>query len=146
MIHFDKLRRMTGKLYLKGYNFNGEEIFRSKEKNLIVASGYTAAAEALAGVAGAKIVNVAIGTNGKEPTPEDTNIKNAIIIPLQSVTYLTPATVRFNFTIGYDAANGVNIREFGLMTADGRLFSRRVREVLEKSQYLTISGMWEIRI
>lgn len=146
MIHFDKLRRITGKLYLRVYNFDGEEIFRSKEKNLIVESGYIAAAEALAGIAGAKITSVAIGTNGEEPTPEDRGIKNAIIIPLQSVNYPAPATVRFNFTIGYDVANGINIREFGLMTADGRLFSRRVREVLEKSQYLTISGAWEIRM
>lgn len=142
----DRFKEITGVLHLRAYNRDGVEVWRSEDKNLIVTSGYDAAAEALAGVAGAKIVAVAVGTNGMEPALEDTAIKNAVVIPVQSVDYPTPATVRFNFTIGYDAANGINIREFGLLTADGRLFSRRVREVLEKSQYLTISGMWEIKI
>lgn len=142
----DNFKPITGTLHLRAYDRAGAEMWRSDEKNLIVASGYTAAAEALAGIPGAKIVNVAVGTNGTEPTPEDTAIKNAVVIPIQSVTYPAPATVRFNFVIGYDTANGVNIREFGLLTEDGRLFSRRVREVLEKSQYLTVSGSWEIRM
>lgn len=142
----EKFKSIIGRLYLRGYNQKGEEIWRSNDKNLIVASGYTAAAEALAGIAGAKITAVAVGTNGTEPTPEDTAIRNAVVIPILSVEYPAPATVRFNFTIGYNDANGINIREFGLLTADGRLFSRRVREALEKTQYLTISGAWEIRM
>lgn len=142
----DNINKITGTLYLKAFDRDGVEVWQSEDKNLIVASGYNAAAEALAGVPGAKITVVAVGTNGTEPTPEDTAIKNAVAIPIQSVTYPTPATVQFNFIIGYNDAIGVNIREFGLLTADGRLFSRRVREVLEKSQYLTISGAWEIRM
>lgn len=142
----EQFKQMTGTLHLKAFDRDGVEVWRSDEKNLIVASGYTATAEALAGVPGAKITAVAVGTNGTEPIPEDTTLKNAVVIPIQSVTYPAPATVRFNFIIGYNDAIGVNIREFGLLTADGRLFSRRVRDVLEKSQYLTISGMWEIKI
>lgn len=142
----EQFKQMTGTLHLKAFDRDGLEVWQSTDKNLIVASGYNAAAGALAGAPGAKITAVAVGTNGTEPTPEDTAIRNAVIIPIQSVEYPAPATVRFNFIIGYDTANGVNIREFGLLTADGRLFSRRVRDVLEKSQYLTISGMWEIKI
>lgn len=137
---------MTGTLHLRAYNRDGVKVWESIGKNLIVAAGYSAAAEALAGVPGAKISHVAIGTNGDEPDAGDTAIKNAVLIPIQRIDYPTPGTVRFNFTIGYDTAPGLNIREFGLITEDGRLFSRKVREVLEKSQYLTISGMWEIKM
>lgn len=135
---------MTGTLHLRGYNRKGVKVWESIGKNLIVDTGYAAAAEALAGLSGAKIVNVAIGTNGEEPAAGDTEIKNAVLIPIQRIDYPAPGTVRFNFTIGYDTAPGLNIREFGLITEDGRLFSRKVREVLEKSQNMTISGMWEI--
>lgn len=143
---YDQFKQLTGTLHLRAYDRAGVEVWRSDEKNLIVATGYTAAVEALAGVAGAKITAVAVGTSGTEPTLDDTAIKNAVAIPIQSVTYPAPATVRFNFVIGYNDAVGINIREFGLLTADGRLFSRRVREILEKSQYLTVSGMWEIKM
>lgn len=137
---------ITGTLHLRAYNRAGVEVWNSTGKNLIVATGYSAAAEALAGIPGAKIAHVAIGSNGDEPDETDTAIKNAVLVPIQRIDYPAPGTVRFNFTIGYDTAPGLNIREFGLITEDGRLFSRKVREVLEKSQYLTISGMWEIKM
>lgn len=137
---------MRGTLRLQAYNRDGVKVWESTGKNLIVSSGYTAAAEALAGIPGAKISHVAIGTNGTAPEAGDTEIKNAVLVPIQRIDYPTPGTVRFNFTIGYDTAPGLNIREFGLITEDGRLFSRKVREVLEKSQYLTISGSWEIKM
>ena len=143
---FDRIKKITGTLRLSAYDREGRKVWNDAGCNLIVNSGYVAASEALAGIAGAKIVKVAVGTNGDAPSPEDTAIKNAVEIPIQSIEYPEPGTVRFNFTIGYDVATGMNIREFGLFTEDGRLFSRKVREVLEKSQYLTITGMWEIRM
>lgn len=142
----DKMREISGVLSLRAFNKKGDEVWNDTGRNLIVASGYAAAAAALAGVPGAKIASVAVGTNGEAPAAADTTIKNAVILPVQSVEYPASGTVRFNFTIGYDDAPGMNIREFGLITADGRLFSRKVREILEKSQYLTISGMWEIKM
>lgn len=142
----DKMREMSGTLHLRAFDKSGKEMWSDTGKNLIVASGYTAAAEALAGVSGAKIVSVAVGTNGEPPADTDTSIQNAVVLQVQSVEYPQPGTIRFNFTIGYNAAPGMNIREFGLLTEDGRLFSRKTREILEKSQYLTIVGMWEIKM
>lgn len=135
---------MSGILHLKALRADGTELWRMSDHNLIVAGGYRVAAEALAGVEGARIKFVGVGVNGTDPADTDTALTDAVAVEVQSVEYPENGTVRFNFTIGYDDANGMDIREFGLMTADGRLFSRKVREPIEKTQYMTIAGAWDI--
>lgn len=112
----------------------------------IVSGGYSAATEALAGVQGAAIRSVSVGDSGVLPSETDTSITNVSTVEIQSVEFPDETTVRFNFTIGYDDANNMHIREFGLITADGRLFSRKTREPIEKTQYMSIVGQWGIHI
>jgi hypothetical protein len=38
------------------------------------------------------------------------------------------------------------IREFGLLTADGRLFSRKTREAIDKTAHMSIVGAWDINV
>ena len=102
------------------------------------------AAEALAGLPNAAISKVAAGTNGTAPTENDTSITDPTIVDVQTVEYPAPDTVRFNFTFGYMDAAGKSIAEFGLLTTDGRLFARKVRQPIEKTEYMTIKGSWEI--
>ncbi len=144
MTNKDNMKQPVGILTLRAYDAQGGELWRSTSRNHIVATGYAAAAEALAGVAGARIAQVGAGTSGNEPTDNDTQIADAVRVDVQSIEYLTPSTVRFNFTFGYDDAVGMTIREFGLYTADGRLFSRKVREPIEKTQYMSLVGAWDI--
>jgi hypothetical protein len=102
------------------------------------------AVEALAGVAGARIQKIAVGSNGVAPQETDTDITSAVVLNIQSVEYPLPATVRFHFNIDYADAIGMPIREFGLLTADGRLFSRKTREAIDKTEHMSIVGAWDI--
>lgn len=140
----DTLNRPTGKLTLRVYDISGVELWQTTENNLIVDTGYNAAAEALAGVAGAKIAKIAVGTNGTAPTGSDAEITAPIYFDIKSIEYPTPATVRFNFSMGYTDAVGTTICEFGLFTSDGRLFSRKVRAPIEKTRYMSLVVAWEI--
>lgn len=144
MTNKDTMRRASGVLTLMAYNADGVELWCTTAHNHIVATGYAAAAEALAGIEGARIARVGVGTSGTEPTDADMQITDAVIVDIQSVEHPAPATVRFNFTFGYSDAVGMAIREFGLYTADGRLFSRKVREPIEKTQYMSLVGAWDI--
>ncbi|MDR3133032.1 MAG: hypothetical protein LBU42_03290 [Prevotellaceae bacterium] len=146
MKNTDKIKSLTGTLHLCAYNARGEALWHTTEHNLIVLSGYQSVVEALAGVEGARIANIAVGTNGEAPVLNDAGITNAVAVPITRVTYPEFATARFHFKIGYNDANGLAIREYGLLTAAGKLFSRKVREPLEKTQYLSIVGMWDIKL
>ena len=115
-------------------------------RNLIVDAGYAAAAQSLAGVAGAAITYVQAGTSTTSPAPSDTAITGAFQIPIISVEYPDFA-VRFNFQMNANQANGMNIAEWGLITADGRLFSRLVREeIIAKTDAIEILGAWTINL
>lgn len=140
----DTLKQPTGKLTLRAYDIAGIELWQTTEKNLIVTTGYDVAAEALAGAEGAKITQIAVGTNGTAAKASDTQITDPVYLKVQSVEYPKPATARFNFSVGYADAVGMAIREFGLFTADGRLFSRKVREPIEKTRYMSLVVAWEI--
>ena len=57
---------------------------------------------------------------------------------------------KFEFVIGEDEANGLDIREFGLFCADGTMFSHRVRRneetgkvsVIGKDVDIELRGYW----
>lgn len=142
----DLLKKIHGSLHLSVIYRDGSVVDEFVGNNLVVASGYTAAAEALAGVQGAAITQVAVGTSSVEPSETDTAITDAVNVDIQSIEYPSAGMVRFNFTIDYDTAVGMTIREFGLLTTDGRLFSRKVREAIEKTEAMSIVGAWDITI
>jgi hypothetical protein len=142
----DKIKQLSGTLHLRAYDVHGVELWHDTARNLIVATGYNATAEALAGVEGARIQKIAVGTNATWPQETDTEITDAEIVDIINVEYPAPATVRFNFMIDYDVAAGMAIREFGLLTADGRLFSRKTREAIDKTEHMSIVGAWDIHM
>lgn len=138
------VKPIDGVLHLIAYDQQGRELWSLRQSNQIVNGAYEIAAEALAGLPNAAISKVAAGTNGTEPTESDTSITDPTIVDVQTVEYPAPDTVRFNFTFGYMDAAGKSIAEFGLLAADGRLFARKVRQPIEKTEYMTIKGSWEI--
>jgi len=142
----EKLRPMKGELFLMVCKRSGS-VYLSYDKNLIVNTGYVAAAECLAGVSGAEISSLGMGSSWTAPDVTDTTLQNIVTVPLTSVTYPEPGSVRFNFEVGYDDANGLTIFEFGLVTADGRLFSRVTRsDYIEKSDEVMLVGYWQINV
>lgn len=138
------IKPIDGVLHLIAYDQQGRELWSLQQSNQIVNGAYEIAAEALAGLPNAAISKVAAGTNGTAPTENDTSITDPTIVDVQTVEYPAPDTVRFNFTFGYMDAAGKSIAEFGLLTTDGRLFARKVRQPIEKTEYMTIKGSWEI--
>lgn len=140
----DTLNRPTGKLTLRAYDIDGVELWQTTENNLIVTTGYNALLEALTGVEGAKIAQIAVGTNGFTPAESDTKITDPVYFDIESVEFPAPSTARFSLSMGYTDAVGMTIREFGLYTADGRLFSRKVREPIEKTRFMSLVVAWEI--
>lgn len=138
------VKPIDGVLHLIAYDQQGRELWSLQQSNQIVNGAYEIAAEALAGLPNAAISKVAAGTNGTAPTENDTSITDPTIVDVQTVEYPAPDTVRFNFTFGYMDAAGKSIAEFGLLTTDGRLFARKVRQPIEKTEYMTIKGSWEI--
>ena len=143
----DSFKKWKGDLHvLITYSATHEIINEFRQSNLIVNTGYTAAAQSLAGVSGAAIVNVQVGTSTTTTAPTDTAITNAVQVPVVSVEYPDFA-VRFNFQINANQANGMSIAEWGLITADGRLFSRLVRdEIIAKTDAIEILGAWTINL
>lgn len=139
----DKICCACGKLRLAAYDNEGRELWQNSGKNLIVQAGYEALADCLTGNADAAISHVEIGTRGDAPILSDAAITDPVRIHAE-ITSRGPEGVRLDFTIGYSMANGMPIREFGIITKDGRLFSRRVRAAIEKTDAMTIVGQWDI--
>lgn len=136
---------ITGILSIVVSDREGKIISSFKEHNMIVNGGYISAAKAMAGVADAIISQVAVGTSPTQPTVDDTMITDAVAVNIDTIEYPKPGTVRFGFTFDYNTANGLSIVEFGLLTRDGTLFSRKVRSAaIEKTEYMTITGIWDI--
>ncbi len=143
----DTMRRPTGILSISAIDRSGHRLWGETLQNLIVDTGYIALLEALAGVEGAAINRFAIGTNGDGPDPADIRITNGLTIPIGQIEYPEPNRLRFHFALDYDQANGTLIREFGLITADNRLFSRRTRAAaIEKADSMALIGTWDIII
>lgn len=139
----EQLNGMRGSVELKIYR-NGvlEEIER--EHNLIVTAGRSKLAKLLGGGYAGGINRVGVGTGSTPAADTDTGLTNTVYIPVTSVEY-GDAKVRFNFVIGSNDANGLNIQELGLFFADDTIFSRRVRKsVIGKENDLQITGYWEI--
>lgn len=139
----DLIPRPRGLLHLIAYNLQGRELWRDNGYNLIVRTGYEALADCFTGNANAPISHIEIGTRGDMPVPTDAKITDPVRIEA-TITSKGAAGFRLDFTIGYTMANGVAIREFGIVTKDGRLFSRKVRAAIEKTDAMTIVGQWDI--
>ncbi|MDL2290388.1 hypothetical protein LJB95_03190 [Paludibacteraceae bacterium OttesenSCG-928-F17] len=139
----DKIKGIAGRLHLKICDATGNIISEDTAPNLIVSSGYRVLADCLTGNQPTHISHIEIGTNGNTPKLTDTQITDPIQIEIQSIEN-NGTNVHFHFTIGYNDAVGASIREFGLITEDGRLFSRKVRVAIDKTSYMSIVGVWEI--
>ena len=65
--------------------------------------------------------------------------------PITSVDWPQPFIVRFEINLEPDEANGFLIREMGLWTANGNLFSRKTFPGISKISDFGVSFLWRIR-
>ena len=144
MIFKDYLK-MKGELYYQ-VKRNGQLIAEYDDHNLIVDTGRLELAKMFIGGTAKYITHIGIGTNGAEPLPTDTTLQNLLLLPV-TTAYFEKLTAHFDFEIGRNVANGMNIKEFGLFYNDGTMFSRLSRgegKNLNKESDIEISGWWEI--
>jgi hypothetical protein len=92
-----------------------------------------------------KIVSrIGFGVNDTPPAPEDKALTDAYIKQIGEASYPAPGQVRFAWSLDGPEANGKAIKEFGLILADGTLFSRKTRGVIQKESDISLLGTWTI--
>ena len=116
------------------------------DDNLIVNIAKEQMAHLIAGsTTGRSIASIAFGTNGVDPDLGDTVITGQWSKAVLGHSYPLPGRVRFDWQLGLNENNGMSIREFGLLTADGKLFARKTRaNPLNKESDITVEGNWTI--
>lgn len=123
----------------------GNIIESYEDRNLVVNNGRSAVMTLLGSASSTKqLTKLSVGTNGTAPNGSDTAITGAFTKSLGAVTYPTISSVRFDWTLGAGEANGIAIREFGLLCTDNTLFARKVREVINKNSDIILNGNWTI--
>jgi hypothetical protein len=125
---------------------NGVPVEQFEDSNLIVNGARLQMARLIAGdVAQRSINRISVGTSGDTPTVADTTITGAFTKAVDGFSYPANGQVQINWKLLVSEANGKAIREFGLLTANGTLFARRVRATpLYKESDISIEGEWII--
>lgn len=124
---------------------SGELIESWRDDNMIMLDARDALARLIAGEGAGKVITrIGVGTNGSGPTPDDTALTGAFIKSIQGFEYPAGGRVQFNWRLETAEANGMVIREFGLITADATLFARKTRAPIEKADDISIDGAWTI--
>ena len=125
---------------------NGVPVEQVEESNLIVNGARIQMAHLIAGDVTQRSINkISVGTNGNAPTVADTAITGAFTKAVDGFTYPANGQVQVNWKLLVSEANGMAIREFGLLTANGTLFARRVRaNPIYKESDISIEGEWII--
>ena len=146
-LRFIELKPLKGILRYTVFK-NGTPIEKVEKQNLIVNGARVQMAYLIAGNgAGRHITKIAFGTNGTEPTLADSVMTDAYEKPVSAHSFPETGQIQFDWNLETTEANGKAILEFGLVTQDGTLFSRRVRESgmpINKAEDISIEGKWII--
>lgn len=134
-----------GYFRLQVFSNSGALIEDYIEINLVVTLGKSNVARLLAGE-GKKIGKIAVGTSGTAPTPSDSSLTGAFSKVIASYTFPEVNSVQFSWSIEETEANGMTIREFGLLLDDGTLFARKTRSDIIKTAGVRLVGTWKIVI
>jgi hypothetical protein len=133
---------------------DGVLIEEVKGRNLILNGARVQMAHLVAGdFSGRNITKIAIGVNGTPPTVTDVTLNGTFMKSIDSYSFPAMGQVQFDWSLGTTEANGMAILEFGLMSDDETLFSRRIREdengdpvnkPINKESDISIIGQWII--
>lgn len=123
---------------------DGKVIERYRDDNLIVNGARNQAAQLFAGNTERRsIAKIAFGTNGTAPVVGDTAITNAFVKDVVGFEFPDMGQVQTNWILNTDENNGMAIMEFGLLSADGTLLCRKVRDnPIHKEADISIEGSW----
>jgi hypothetical protein len=136
---------MQGIFELKVYQA-GKLIEKILDHNLIVNGAKVQMAHLAAGdVIGRNINRIAFGTSGNAPVLSDTLLAGQWSKPVSGFAYPGIGKVQIDWELLVTENNGMAIMEFGLLTADGTLFTRRTRQnPIHKASDISLEGHWTI--
>lgn len=145
MIKSCEKEKMRGCFRMKVYR-SGKLIETYEDDNLIVSGAKSAMAALIAGNgAGKSITQIAFGTNGDVPTPDDTAITQPFAKGVTAVSYPETGQVEFSWDLLTGESNSKAILEFGLILEDGTLFARKHRPApIHKDSDIALEGQWLI--
>lgn len=138
-------RPPSGHFLLHVYQ-DGELIETFEEKNVIVDLSKQIHAKLLGGsVSGQSVTQIGFGTSGAAASAGNTSLTGSFTKAVDSVTYPAANQVQFNYSLAAGENNGMAILEFGLITAAGTLYARKIRaSALNKASDIALSGSWTI--
>lgn len=135
-----------GRVNIKLWDIDGNLLREYDEDNLIVNVGKQSLALLLGEANNDKrITKIGFGTNGMATAGTDTDLTGGYIKVLDGVSY-SGTSIVFEYTLEYVENNGMTIREFGLFSNDGTLFSRLQRQDLIKTPDIRLTGTWTITL
>lgn len=141
----DERIKIRGEFRMEVRDAMGNLIEKYEELNTIVVVGRGQLARLLGGsVTGRSITKIGFGTNGTPSTISDTGLTAAYVKATGAVSYPDATSVLFAWTLGTSEANGKVIQEFGLLTQDDTLFSRKQRDPITKNSDISLTGTWKI--
>jgi hypothetical protein len=135
----------TGRLHIEVFR-KGVLVEVFDEDNLVV-DGYKNTHSHLIGgdTTNYRVTQFGVGTNGTAPAAGNTALTSPFTKAVDSVSYPASGQVQFGFSLASGEANGKSIMEFGLLTAGGVLYARRVRaSALVKTSDISFTGTWTI--
>lgn len=141
--------KARGVFHLKTYNAAGQLIDDFIEENMVVTSGLNALALLLSGdTSGDKLVaQIGFGSDPTPPAPANTTLDDLFQKDLDATSLSGSTSVSYDFSLELTENNGATIREFGLFTADGSLFARKVRGAdINKTSDVRMEGTWHISL
>ena len=145
IISADKLHSLRGDFVMRVLDRDGKVIDTYEDHNMIVNLARVAMSQLVSeGTEGKIITKFAVGTSNVTATPSDTGLTDPYVNEILSHDFPEDGSVKFNWRLDYDEANEKNVTEFGLLCADGSLFSRKVRSAIYKASDIAFEGEWTI--
>jgi len=144
MLILEENSQIKGEFQARIYR-KGKLVETIHESNLIVNGAKNQMARLVAGeFQGRNISKIAFGTNGTDPVLTDTIITNQFAKAISSYSF-REGRILIEWELLVSENNGMPIMEFGLLTADGTLFSRKTRSnPIVKESDISIEGQWVI--
>ena len=157
-------RPTTGILSVVATDLQGNVLYSFNDANMIMTATKETLAHLIGGdVAGKSVTHVVLGNDDTTPSPDNFSIGGinteslasgqnlatggvlcAYLKTVTGHTYPVAGRITFNWVLDYGEANGLAIKEYGLVCSDLTLFARKTRGTVTKDSGMHIAGAWTI--
>ena len=140
-------QNIKGVFRLQAFDKSGACVLNFEDRNLVVNAGRNSMTRLLAQAdtqAAKRITQIGFGTSGTAVGEGDTALTGATVKPVDGSSYPDNLSVQFAWSLAFNEAVGLQIREFGLISADNTLFARKTRDLLAKTADIRLEGTWTI--